>query len=155
MKIFCELELLRMIIFRIGTRFDCGGCFCVILCLLDKRGEAILFNMSDFIIPAGENWIEVTCTLNVIQEFERIDDIKSFAILVCGKDTQYWAGHYGTKCSRISVTLKCLSQVEAENVEPHINYVKNPQNAHVFIGKFWNSLLPNRSMGRCPYSRRN
>lgn len=123
------------------------------LCLLDKKGEAILYNMSDHVIPAGENWIETTCTLNVVQEFERFDDIDSLAILIFGKDTQYWAGHYGTKCSRISVSLKCLTKVEAEGVTPHMNNVKNPQNAHIFIGDFWHSLLPNRSMGRCPYSR--
>ncbi len=137
----------------IGTRFDCGGCFCVVLCLLDQRGEAILFNMSDNIIPAGENWIEATCTLNVIDGFERFDDIKSLAIVICGKDTQYWAGHYGTKCSRIAVNLKCLSRIEAKSVAPHSKYVTNPQNAHVFIGSFWQNLLPNRTMGRCPYSR--
>lgn len=142
-----------LIIFRIGTRFDCGGCFCIVLCLLDKKGEAILFNMSDAIIPSGENWIETTTALNIVNEIDRFDDIQSLAILVCGKDTQYWKGHFGTKCARISVNLKCLSQIEAENVGPHIKYVTNPQNAHIFIGNFWQSLLPNRSMGRCPYSR--
>lgn len=144
-------ETLRIVIFRIGTRWDCGGCFCVILCLLNKKGEAISINMSDNIILGGENWFESTCTLNVVQEFERFNEIESLAILVCGKDTQYWAGQYGTKCSRISVNLKCLSQTEAESVTPHIKQVTNPQNAHLFIGNFWHSLLPNRPMGRCPY----
>lgn len=111
--------------------------------------------MYDYIIPSGENWIETAITLNVLDEFERFDDIESLAILVCGKDTQYWAGHFGAKCSRISVTLKCLSEIEAKSVTPHRKYVTNPQNAHVFIGNFWYGLLPSRSMGRCPYSQRN
>lgn len=137
----------------IGSRFDCGGCFCVCLCLLDKKGEAIQFNMTDNVIPAGANWIESTCTLNVVKEFERFDEVQYLAILICGKDSQYWDGHFGTKHSRISVSLNCLSSVEAENVTPPTKFVANPQNAHVFIGNFWQNLLPNRPMGRCPYSR--
>ncbi|KAJ6632733.1 F-box only protein 6 [Pseudolycoriella hygida] len=137
----------------IGTRFDCGGCFCVVLCLLDKNGTALSFNMFDTIIPPGENWMQTTCALNVIDEFQRFDDIESLAILICGKDTQYWAGNYGIKCTRISVKLKCLSQEEVLRITPHVNYVSHPQNAHIFIGNFWRSILPNRSVGRCPYSR--
>lgn len=120
---------------------------------MNKKGEAIQFNIIDNIIPAGENWIESSCTLNVLQEFERFDEIQYLSILICGKDTQYWAGHYGTKCSRVSVTLKCLSPIEAESTTPHLKTVANPQNAHIFLGNFWRNLLPNRPMGCCPYSR--
>lgn len=109
--------------------------------------------MSDVIIPAGENWLENSCTLNVVDEFDRFDDVKSLAILVCGKDTQYWADHYGIKVSRIALRLKCLSEMEVENVKPHSKYVTNPQNAHIFLGRFWQNLAPRRPMGRCPYSR--
>lgn len=125
----------------------------MVLCLLNRRGEALTYNMSDVIIPAGENWLENTCTLSVVDEFDRFDDIESLAILICGKDTQYWAGHYGTKCSRVAVNLKSLSSIEAESVTPHSKYVTDPENAHLFLGHFWQTLLPSRSMGRCPYSR--
>lgn len=109
--------------------------------------------MTDSVIPAGENWLTSTCTLNVVQELEQLDEVKHLAILICGKDRQYWAGHYGTKSSRISVTLRCLSPADAEGIAPHSKYVNNSENAHVFIGQFWSNLLPERSVGRCPFSR--
>ncbi|CAG7717148.1 unnamed protein product [Allacma fusca] len=131
----------------VGIRFDCAAMYCICLCLLDNKGKAVIYNISDGVHQAGENWIQACCTLNVLQEPQHIKKVRHLAVIISGKDNQFWAGHYGPKFSRISVTAKCLTSEEAETVEPHRIHVRNQAVSDLFsmYGRrdFWNEMLPN------------
>jgi len=92
----------------IGARFDCGGKYSVGLQIFNKNGEVSASNETSGEIQSGSNWTEVCCSLNVASTSNA--NYKYLLVSIRGKDNQFWAGHYGTKFSRISVSLKCLDR---------------------------------------------
>lgn len=102
---------------RIGSRFDCGGLYKVHLTLTGEQNENVEYKSTEGERPSGAGWEEVSLGLVVPEGKE--DDVKKARFLTVqndGKDNQFWAGHYGTKFSRISVYVRCLTSEEAEKL---------------------------------------
>jgi len=87
----------------VGARFDCGGEYSIGLQLTNGQGEYLTRNEVSGVIQAGTDWTEISCSLNVTAQYPA----KYLTVSIRGKDNQFWAGHYGTKFSRISVAVKC------------------------------------------------
>ncbi|CAG7721222.1 unnamed protein product [Allacma fusca] len=113
-------------------RFDSAAMYCLCLSLLVDNGDAMLYNISNGVHQAGEDWIQTYCTFNVLEE--HMKGVRHLLVVIGGKDHQFWPGHYGAKFSRISVTVKCLTSDEVEKVEPHQIYYSHNDVANLFSG---------------------
>lgn len=60
-------------------------------------------------IQSATNWTEVACSLNISAKYPKAEFLM---VLITGKDNQFWAGHYGAKFSRISVSVNCLDRTK-------------------------------------------
>lgn len=68
--------------------------------------------IAEFTSDAGSNWKNVEFYLPLTKH--SIDrPVNAITIHLNGKDTVYWAGHYGPKFGRITVTV-CLFENELE-----------------------------------------
>jgi len=90
----------------VGARFDCGGKYYVGLDLVNEKGFCLAGNQTIGEIQSGTDWTEISCSLNVTKTYPT----KYLVVSIKGKDNQFWAGHFGTKFSRISVAVECLNR---------------------------------------------
>ncbi|CAG7721221.1 unnamed protein product [Allacma fusca] len=58
-------------------RFDSAAMYCLCLSLLVDNGDAMLYNISNGVHQAGEDWIQTYCTFNVLEEHMKGSSKKS------------------------------------------------------------------------------
>ncbi|CAL8137747.1 unnamed protein product [Orchesella dallaii] len=102
-----------------AARFDCGGQFNWELRLLDSHWKVIRFYKQPTIdVPPSEEWktAEYGFKFESKNDFQ-FRDLRYIEFIHEGKDTQFWAGHFGTKFARSCVTIELLEPDVAVAVE--------------------------------------
>lgn len=95
--------------FSVGARLDCNGNYSISLELLDKNRMRISSHKKRGVADADINWKEVVSTIHLSQA--HAIHSKYLKIIIRGKDRRFRMGHYGTKLTRISVTVKFAHSV--------------------------------------------
>ena len=118
---------------RVGVRFDCGGRYRLTVTLEDEKGSAVFMAVRRSKLPAGEGWTNVTASVVVSEEDVeklRTKNVRYLVIRNDGTDDFWLDGHYGTKFSRISVQLKCISpsssETDASRKQENVTVGKSP-----------------------------
>ncbi|GAB6029422.1 hypothetical protein CHUAL_005181 [Chamberlinius hualienensis] len=108
-KLGCTEEVMRFLKPSIyicdwyAARFDCGSYYWLTVSLLDKNKEEVdRFSFEDEEAQwTGCKWSKVEHT------FTNIDRVRYITFNHAGKDSQFWAGHYGSKMTGSTVMLVC------------------------------------------------
>lgn len=78
----------------------------MILQLLDENRNPLTSKAVHGETQPATDWTEVSCILNIDVKYPA----KYLEITIRGKDNRFWAGNYGAKFSRISITVQCLDR---------------------------------------------
>ncbi|CAL8137739.1 unnamed protein product [Orchesella dallaii] len=124
------------------ARFDCGGVFDWELRLLDSEEKRLCQHKAPRIeVPAIMEWQTAEFAFEFGSDDEELlKDLQYLVFIHEGKDTQFWAGHYGMKFARSCVTFECLySQPEnSSSVEPPETFGKDGGvSTIVRSGRYW------------------
>ncbi|ODM89298.1 F-box only protein 6 [Orchesella cincta] len=99
------------------VRFDCGGVFNWELRLLNSQEQIITkYKPPTFELPATRDWKTAEYSFQFGSEDEELlQDLRYIVFIHEGKDTQWWAGHFGMKFARSCVTFECLENEPEES----------------------------------------
>lgn len=87
------------------------------LTLQNRKHEDIGYKTTNGERASGAGWGEVSVSITVPEEFgPAMQEARYLVVQNDGKDNQFWAGHYGTKFSRISVFVRCLTEAEVRQI---------------------------------------
>ncbi len=130
-----------------GARFDCGGHGSISCYFSNSEDTNILGVRKEFNVPSGSNWTPVKITVLFPEDIEDdvLGDTWRMRIVLAGKDSQFWSGHYGPKFARSCVRISLLRPEEVEQVgEKAVTYERLESSAVIVL--IDSAHLPNLAM---------
>lgn len=84
---------------RFKARTDCASIFRMVATRLDKQGNSIEVRDTGVVSAPADAWERITLILSAMERTH------SIAITLYGKDSNFWAGNFGSKVKDISVRV--------------------------------------------------